>query len=360
MKTPLTIARPTRATVGRWLAVPLALGVATYCAAHAARAFGPVISIPDRIDLGLRNDAEQVMVPVAITNAGYRTLELAEVQSSCPCCVELGRDTPQGFEYLNGASIPAGEVLRAVARIHTHGDANRPFRGAVWFRTNDSACPTAEIAFSATVQGQIVALPTELNLGTVEPSKSVATRVAIRNLGRLASCTIDRVESSNPKCLRVEAINRGSSDGPGVAEILVQVEPADGPWKLAGELVVYETNRRQPLLTVPVRAEVAPAVEVRPSSLVLPHVAGVRRLDSAEVVVRSTGGRPIQVAFDGAPSGIRVERVGKPPSDSEVRLLVILGETRAAVARTERVRLQVACYGRTHLVELPVTIRGPE
>jgi hypothetical protein len=292
--------------------VPLALGLVAYAItttvskSNSAFLDQPSIELPDVVDMGARDPGPN-QGQFTIRNRGKQALELSNIRTGCGCMsVQFaGGDQAGSITHL---TVPPEDSCDLILNVSLRPDEQSEFRTDITFRTNDPDRPEISLPCVAFVAGSITTSPTHWLVGNVIPSDRLKTRIEIRDTGRIAPCTIERVTSNNPAIVRARLLPDGTSSngsapqprGRLLAVAELELAPPSQPQEISVIVSFFEPGRAVPVLTVPVSGRLLARVDVVPSAVVLPRQTGVGPTDEITVIVKSSVGEPFTLAVDDA------------------------------------------------------------
>jgi hypothetical protein len=275
------------------------------CFAHPANADCPVIELPDVIDLGTR-DPGPAHVRFAVGNRGDKSLELSDIRTGCGCMsVQIAGSAQAGS--ITRLSVPPHASRDLILMVSLRAGEQSDFRTDITFATNDPQRPQVSLPCVGLVAGSITASPTHWLVGNVTPADRLKTSVEVRDTGRIAPCTIDRVTTSHPAVVRASLKDRptpvadSSPQPPGRLLAVAELElmPPGEPGEISVTVSFFESGRESPVVTVPVSGRVPARVTVVPAAVVLPRQTGSGPIDEMTVIVQSSGGEPFELAAKG-------------------------------------------------------------
>lgn len=352
------------------LTIPLVVGLAAFGWSRAAYFLGPVVDAPAMLSLGAHVNNKVVLTEVTIRNAGYRPLSLWDFHVSCASCISFGLPSGGGLVDVEQLSVPPRESVTLTVHMLIHGTSDVPCRQYISCATNDPHRPEVTIWFEAAVKGWVFASPPEIDLGILTPGQTIRRTVEIRDCGRGEVCHFGRIESPAPDHVKLSlsptANISGASSREGPIDDLIrtlniEITPPAAAWELNKSIVIYETGKDKPLLTLPIRAQILPKVRVTPVSIVLPRMVHNAAEFSTECCLDSTSGHPM-----------RVKPINVPP---EITLTPVAGDTVMARtcyrlewraeyrppqgrSRSVTVRFSAEIDGNAEIISVPVRCRG--
>jgi hypothetical protein len=351
-------------------AIPLVVGLAAFGWSRASYFLGAVVDAPATVDLGLHDNNKLVLTDVTIRNAGYRSLDLWDFRGSCPSCLTFGLPSDAGLVEVEQISVPPRGSVTLSVRMLVHGTPDGPSCAAISCATNDPHRPQVTIMFEAAVKGWVFASPPEIDVGTLTPGQTIRRTVEIRDSGRGEPCHFGRLQSPAPDQVKLTLSptrnNSGADSRQGpindlIATLDIEITAPATAWEIDKSIAIYETDKDQPLLTIPTRGRVLPKVQVTPVSIVLPRMVRDAADFSAECCLASTAGR-----------ALRVTPIDLPP---EITVTPVTGDIALGCARyrlewrAERrpprgrsgavtVRFRAEIDGNAEIITVPVRCRG--
>lgn len=351
-------------------AIPLFVGLAAFGWSRATYYLGPIVDAPATVALGVHENNKLVLTDVIIRNAGYRPLSLSDFHVSCAACIMFGLPSDTGVVDVEQVSVPPQGSVTLSVRVLVFGTPGVPSRQSIGFATNDPYHPQETIEFEAAVKGWVFASPPEIDLGILTPGATIRRTVEIRDNGRGEECRFGRLESPAPDEVKLalspsaNISGAGSRQGPIndlIGTLNIEIRPPATAWELNKSIVIYETNKDQPLLTIPIRAQVLPKVRVTPASIVLPRMVHNAADFSTECCLASTAGHPMHVKPIDLPPEIIVTPVtSNTAADRACYRLEWRAESRPpqGQSRVVTIRFRTEIDGNAEIVTLPVRCRG--
>jgi hypothetical protein len=306
--------------ITKWLAVPVFFGAVAFAAKTWSAGQRPALDAPETVDLGIKAAGTYVHVAVPVRNAGTRSLELTDLAASCGACTRLTEGVGETEQPLKQATVAPGETFLVRVRMVIAGKPDSPISRFIDFRTNDPDAPRVRVTFTGKVEGGLSVFPETVDLGTLSRGKPVTKTVEVRDTGLAVALPIVRVESTDGERVRVISFQRCDRPvaagqpllGKVVACAEIAVAAPDQPGRLDAELRFFAEGTDTPVLTVPVRGELRPILEVIPPAVILPYVSAGEHQYSMNCIVRGTDGRPFRLATESVPDGVSAQGVGDP------------------------------------------------
>lgn len=358
------------------LALSVLAGLAAYTATRGTAEPRPRVEVPAVVDLGTQVHHCVADVEFEIRNAGDTALDIWNVTSDY-AYLGMAIRGERGFESLTRATIAPGASLKPTIRLNLHDAPDksltrwgRSYRGCVQFQTSDPDRPQVQVDVVAQIQGFWVASPAEVRIDTLLRGRSETRRIDILETGVFDPRPVDRVECDGDDILRVVAVRpageakepEANVTGRRAAEIEVAVQAPQQVGRVNGRLRVFLRDRPEPILTIPVTANVVAPLQASPAEVTLPRMGGGGKVYEATFLVQRTDGYPCEPRVVESPPGVTV-RVN-PPADGSLKSLVTVAwdhQSHPATSprETRTIRLAADVAGRTEEVTLTVVcVRG--
>jgi Protein of unknown function (DUF1573) len=228
----------------------------TPASAGGTNAIGPKIRFATPIyDFGKIRSGESVKYTYVFTNIGDQALEISNVHPQCGCTTagEYSKSVQPGstgtipIEFHSG-NYPAGQVLKMTT-----------------VTCNDKSQPTLMLQLKGTVWKPVELIPSLvwLNLPPDVPSGSMVVRI-INN-------TQEPMTVEPPTCTSKAFALRLTNTVPGKEyQLTISVVPPLHVGQTPGQVMLKTSSTNAPTLTLPVYANVQPAITVVPSQIPLP------------------------------------------------------------------------------------------
>lgn len=352
-----------------FLALPLCLGASSYALVKIGRPQGPRVETPLVIELGDQEQNKTLRVQLPIRNAGGAALEIRNFHTSCTC-LSLFRQSPTGEEMVQDTILQPGEELQAVAEFSMRGSPGEPFRGLVFFDTNDAANPSVRVDFLARIEGRFVSFPAQVDLVGLKPGERRIERLEIRNVSRVHGGRPDRVETDNPEQVVIKSFRRKQTPvdpanralGISVGEVEIEVRAPRTAGRLTANVNVFEEGNGPSLVEIPVSGTVLPPFQCRPSALMLPRMTGNGPIYSAQILCRATDNHCFRLQVVSAPPNwyVSIPANGTQRSSYFITITCIKPHELSGQQPTTAVVRLKADAGECHeIFEIPVTCRPP-
>ena len=289
---------------GAGLAVVLAVGV-------AAGSDAPRLVLRENVfDFGAVERGAEVMHVFGLPNQGGAELRVDHVKTSCGCTVAV----------LSDQIVPPGKEARVAVTLDTARLAGRTTK-TVSVYTNDPAAPVVGLSLTGQVNTDLVVTPTPLYLGRVRRGEAVRRDVLVTPGREGAAYAVDRID---PPSHALRARLEPRPDGPG-QRLVVELD-RDVPLGHFNEtLTLHTTSPTQPVLTLPVLANVEGDVIVLPPQVTFGVTRGGGTAER-DVWVRNRGLRPINITRVVVPDRVATLSVDPVEAGQEYRLTVRLRE----------------------------------
>ena len=286
------------------------LGVAAVLAVDAVRPVrGPVFRPVPALDLGPQELGQLAVGRLQLANDGDRELHISGVRASCSC---TGIETvnPDGsYSAVTAVTVPPGGVIDAVVRVAVNSPAGVGLQVVVRFETDDPAHP--EVALPVQVPLVLLgvrAVPGELALGSVAQNEVVERMVDVVDSAPTPR-PVGELRVSNPAVLAAEVVTAppGEAGGRGGARLVarVRVKVSTTAVGVFDERVSVYTVADRPVspTSIHVTGRVAPAVEIVPSTVVLPLVSDAGPVYKTSCVCVTADNRPVTLGVRRCPPG---------------------------------------------------------
>lgn len=222
----------------------------------AANAASPHIVFATPVyDFGKVTSGEPVKYTYIFTNTGNAVLELTEVRPSCHCTtageftrnVEPGKTGSIPIQF-NSAGYPAGPVMRAIT-----------------VACNDKTQPTVTLQLKGTIWKPIDLVPPYAILNTPDDAPAASTVL------RLVNHTNEPITVSAPECNHRAFAVALTNTVPGKEfQLTVSLVPPLAATNISAQITLKTSSTNSPVISVPVYANIQPAVMVMPKPVILP------------------------------------------------------------------------------------------
>ena len=249
-------------------------GVAT----EATRTSGPQMRFAESFfDFGKVAGGEVVKHAFYFTNTGDRLLEIRDVKSTCGCTA-VGQWSHR---------VEPGQAGVLPIELHTAGLAGAVVK-PITVTYNTTNQPPAMLQVTGTVWWSIEVLPRSAALSTVAGASSNASTVVRIINHEEEPLTLSELVSGNPKiAAELKTVRPGNE-----YELVVRLVPPLGSGNIFGNVTMKTSQRKTPVLTVPVWAVAQAPVIATPSLLTLPAGPLTNALQQS-VSIRSTWEEPL-------------------------------------------------------------------
>jgi hypothetical protein len=353
------------------LVLPIIVAFGAYRTARDYRSHvwgGPVIEVPSDLDLGTM-EVGRVEVPFTIRNTGCEPLRLDRIQPTCGCMAVSLSDDPERRPVAN-LTVPAGDAVHLIGILSLQGPSGS-FATTIHLVTNDPERPEVTVRITAHIAGSIIASPSHWLLGDLTDARPIMSRVELRDGGRRTPCRIDRVLSDRPDLVRVTRFHNWTTDrldpdrvsensAALLGTIHLELTPPVVPGEFSANIIILSAESANALLTIPVSGRLLPAVQLSPSTVILPRHSAGKPIDLCSLVAKSPIGQVFSLrVVDSA--GLHVSL----PRGSAVSHTLEVGWPASArpapgQSATKTVRFAAEFSDRSLPLSLPVTYRSPE
>lgn len=297
--------------------IPVFVGLAAYGYTRWDAGSAPNAVVEATTDLGTHDNNKLVTTKVRIHNAGRIDLVLSQFSVSCASCLTFS--VPGAVD--NVVTLASGEAITVDARIIVHGVPEKPFAVGLYCKSNDPRQPELHVTFTARVRGRLIAVPPSLDVGTLKPGEVVTRQIEIRDISLDEPFQLGRMETLPH--VRVYPTSRTPSDGTSSGEfgkhvITLAIEvtgPLAGPTEVGlvrGDLLIYQHERGDAAITIPIRGEVPARITVTPPAVVLPRASSAGADYTAECKVTSTIAGHGPIALVKVPPELTVSPISQP------------------------------------------------
>ena len=329
----------------------------------AAKSADPMAKMecPAILDLGQREEGEQIAKQFVIGNLGDGELIITNIRTSCSC---TGLEYENNGNYVrpNKLQIPGHSERKVAMRVSVRGQPGATIRNRVEFDTNDPEKTTYSIeAVISNMRGGVRAVPTGVIIGTLHIGESSRSVLDIID-DAITPRSIENVSSSDPEHVLVRLLppEKPGKAAPAHGIVIAQVEVivrGDFPGKV-DETVIFQINGEPTNLKhIPVTGQVVREIEVQPSSLILPRRSPKGLIYSGDCVCRETAKKQISLRAISSPAGLSVELlpVGADLSEQIVRITWDpKTKENAPDDSSKSVRLCATCDGQEHFFDIRV------
>ncbi len=327
---------------------------------------GPRINCPDQIDLGEHEVGDQITTSFELANSGDTELCVTEIHANCSCSGLEREDGKGRFTRADSIRIPAGESMKVRLRVTARGVPGGPVQNIVEFRTNDPARPAGQVrATISKLHAGITTVPNAVYVGTVSAGTPVQqmlevrdTHVPPRAVAEVTSTCPGRVAARllPPDAGSSVSVKPGLEKAAGIPIGRIEVTILTGsPGSLESAVVVRLADQSCKPHEVRVIGRVAEAVDVSPSSLLLPMNSGQGPVYRGRCMCRSTDGKPLTLTIDPTPPGLTAEVTA---SREDVQVVQVTWQPSSdSGVQHHRVRVRAKVGERDAVFEIPVVCR---
>jgi hypothetical protein len=355
------------------LLIPFAVGTAAFGVRRAGLLNmirgQPILRMNRTVDLGEKPPRKVVPVEFALANDGWVPLEVSRIATDCGC---MNVEQFVGGEYraVTALTVPPRTSVALRAQLAVTGTKGTRVRRVVRFSTNDPEAPEAETEIVASVAAGLVSVPEHAILPAKPAGEAASAILLFLDEDPASAGQALRFASSAPERIRARALPRDQwpdalalpSFGKRVAVVEVLVTPPTGPGRFAGEIQVFDRDKHEPTLTIPVGVEWVTAVQAYPATLTLPRQTGDGPVYAGRCVCRGPDGKALNVAAESVPEGlrVRVEDAGPAQNNRLVNVEVVSPKTLPKEPVTRTLTLTARWDGGSQRLEIPVMCQRPE
>jgi hypothetical protein len=323
------------------------------------------VEAPSVLDLGLQEYGQRARATFVVHNGGRSPLVLEGFRTTCGC-LSVEQRAGDGTAPAERVTIEPGGSTELYTGLMVRGDAGERLRETISFLSNDPAHPEMALDVLATVQGRLISVPAQVDIGTVVSGTVLRRRLELRDTGRSKPFVLDDLRTTAPglaDACNVGVGNEPGPDGPfkvgkGVCEIDLTIRVPAAPGPLAAELEVREVGTPVPVLSVPIHGVVVPPFQLAPATLVLPRASGSGFLYEGKSCCRSSGGGAFQLRLKEAPEGFAVDIEKVANADAYI-IMVKRASQESLPEGTGTIRLLAEQGDTCALLELPVICWHP-
>lgn len=307
------------------LVVTVSFGWASFAAANWYIGRGPrMVVAPSKIDFGEHEHGANLSVDIEVSNEGRQPLVLKNFAPSCGCLSILTRLPTGELEDVKEFVVAPGETRILVAGMVT-SDFIGVRENVVAFESNDSNAPDGLLQMRADLYGRVFAHPKAINLGRIH-GNAEPVRIRLRDTGRKQRFELDRIEcvpegivscKMNSVHETVETFPAGTD----VLELFVHVNPSL-PGPIRGKISIFGKDREEPVVVIPVDAEVVQICQIRPERILLPRHTSYGLSYQGTATISMVDGTPFTLSCTDPPEGLHVNQVESSASRDRHTLLL--------------------------------------
>ncbi len=212
----------------------------------------PRLNVPESFhSFGQIYRGEKVSHRFLLRNEGEAELEIQKVRASCGCTAAAPSQkvVPPGGEAYVEVTFDSRNFLGKITKTVT-------------VSTNDPLEPVHTLTLEAHILEEVVAEPSRLVLGQIKQGEGRDLKIEIKSpIG--SDFKVSGAQSSS-KALGVTSIERQAD---GMYTLRLEVKKDSPTGRFGGDLVVYTSSQRQPVITIPFFGEVVGDVSVFPPQL---------------------------------------------------------------------------------------------
>jgi hypothetical protein len=327
----------------------------------------PRIEVAEMIDFGPQDFGRHIEAPVSVKNSGRSPLVLSNFRTSCGCLAVTRKDDEE--TVLRELTIPPGEQTEIHLRTSIRGEVGQMFTNHVEFNTNDPMRRIVAIQVSAKIEGNIVAVPSIVQFGTLARRETRNQKFEIHDRGH-HDCSIRAVTSDCPSLISATWVNDDRPASPGnallgrvIGTVELQICAPDQPRRVDGHVTVEFSGAAAPL-TIDVNAVVPQLVALSPSVLVLPRQVDGRLTYSAGIECRSECKSEIRVELGDVSPGLYVSPaqlwLDQERRQGRLEITWKREQTEWAAPATRLFNLRIISDGRTDTIPVRVFCHSPQ
>lgn len=286
-------------------------------------------------DLGTVYDNAPQKFTLRFKNVGAAELEILSTKADCGCTVP-------DLDKMETTTFQPGEVGEVDVTFNPKGKNGRDTR-KIRLATNDPSNPVAIFELRSFVKKLVIA-PNVVNFLTI--GKGESTLREFRVLGRTEDFDVPRItaepqgrfdiEISEPKMVEVDGEELRGVD------VTVSLKGSASPGAITGNLYIRTTDKRRPMVSVPVRGAVRGDLRLRPTRFSLGLLKIGDSMDR-EIRVTHASGEAFEVTKASLNIPALDAQISYEPVDPELRneWVVKLAGTAAAASTNIRGKLVI-------------------